>query len=129
MCNRVLNQVREHSLEQRLISLEQWSVVVDTYSRLSSFLLESMRKIVLKLCEQSRRRDLLVIQRYRCFFDARDLENIFDQRKQIFRLPFRIGDCFLLRAGQTAEVSIAEHLERCENRSERGFEIVHDHLH
>src|SRR6476619_3187983 len=126
MRNRVLNQVREHSLQQRLISLEQRSVVVDVYSRLSSFLLESMRKIVLKLCEQSGGRDLLVIQRHRCFLDARNLQNVFDQGEQILCLPFSVRDRFLLRAGQTPEVSITEHLERCENRSERSFEIVHD---
>ena len=82
------------------------------------------------LVEQRGRRDRLEIERHRRFLDARHLEQVADQREQIFRFPLGVGQHLrLLIRFKRAEVAVDQHLHRREHRRERRLEIVHDHLH
>ena len=81
------------------------------------------------LVEQRRRRDRLQVERHRRLLDARHLEQIADQRQQVLRLSFGVGEHLSLLVVQRAEVAVDQHFGRREHGGERRLEIVDDHLH
>ena len=111
------------------MSASKIGVSSSTLSDAFVFLLEPVSPFVHQLGEQRRRRDRLVAQRYGRLLDSRDLQDVLDQRQQIFRLSLGVTDSDSLAIGEQAEVAVAQHFQRRQHRRERTLQIVHDHFH
>ena len=84
MRERVLNQVAEHALEQRLIGLDDRRVVVRRRrTSRRALLLEADLPLVHDLAEQRAGRDRREVQREPRLLEPRHLEQILDQREQV----------------------------------------------
>src|SRR5712671_563355 len=86
----VLNQVREHALDQSLVAGEDRSVISDRYEHRRLLLLESVIPFVDELREERTGRHWREGERDVRFLDPGNLENVIDEREQILRLGLHI---------------------------------------
>src|SRR6185312_720182 len=129
MRQRILKDVGEHALEQRLVGLERRCVLGDRRYYRSTFLSEAYIPLVENLRDECTGRDFLTLEHDPGLLDLGDFEQIADETKQFFRLCLGVAQRLALFEGDGTEVAITHHLERRQHRCERSLEVVNDHLH
>ena len=129
MGDRILHEVGEHSLDERLVGAEHRRVVSDLGVRRGLLLAKAQFPVEHHFGEQSGGRDRFRLQRERLLFHARHVEEVLDEPEEVLGLSLHVREGPCRSVVDRAEVAVAKHLERREHRGERGLQVVHDHPH
>src|SRR5687767_9427899 len=92
----ILDQIADHALDERAVGVEHRGVISDVDGRRRAVLLEAVLPLVHDLGEQRSRRERIEVEGQCGLLDAADLEQVLDQREQIFRLGLGIPERLLL---------------------------------
>src|SRR5690606_33121970 len=126
---RILQQVGEHALEQRWICPELRYARHDLHIQCSAGLTQPqvpLREQILHYLLHAR---VFQLQLHFGILEPREFQQVADQIEQIVRPGFCIHHRACLRVCQRTEISVAQHLQRCEYGRQRRLEVMDDHLH